>query len=232
MSNNSTNIIILASEITKGMKSIGPKCLLDITTNKCIIDYQIQFLKKYYKNINIYICVGFEQYKVIKYVDSKHKNINFILHASYDQDNQLGALIRSLSQYNMSNALVINNGILLGSKLKIKHQDTCVFTINSSRKCEFNIGCNPTNNTTKYLFYDLPQKWIECVYLNRSDIKLLIDTNTKSSIYNLFLFEGLNIIADHKRLAIESITRSGAMKINSIKDLPLAKKYYDKHILT
>ena len=232
MSNNPTNIIILASEITKGMKSVGPKCLLDITTNKRIVDYQIQFFKKYYKNININICVGFEQDKVIKYVNSKHKNITFISQKYYDQDNQLGSLIRCLSEYNMSNALVINNGILLGSKLKIKHQDTCIFTINSSRKCEFNIGCHATNSSTKYLFYDLPQKWIECVYLNQSDIKLLIDTNKKSNIYNLFLFEGLNIIANNKQLAIEPITRSGAMKINSIKDLQLAKKYYDKHILT
>ena len=54
MSNNPTNIIILASEITKGMKSVGPKCLLDITTNKRIVDYQIQFFKKYYKIISVY----------------------------------------------------------------------------------------------------------------------------------------------------------------------------------
>ena len=43
ISNSPNNAIILAQEITKGMKSLGPKCLLSIHKNTTIIEYQIQY---------------------------------------------------------------------------------------------------------------------------------------------------------------------------------------------
>ena len=66
--------IILASEITKGMKSIGSKALLPISGSVTLIDYQIQFLKRFYNPVEIYICTGFDHEKIVKKNNEKKLN--------------------------------------------------------------------------------------------------------------------------------------------------------------
>lgn len=226
---NPHNAIILASEITKGMKSVGSKALLPISNAFSVIDYQIHFLKKFYGPINIYICTGFDHDKLVKKT-KKYKDITYVYNQNYETDNQIGSLLLCLQNYNIEDAILLNNGILIGEKIPIG-TSTEIFTISSARKLEFNIGCHSANVDTDFLFYDLPQKWIECAYLDQQAIKEIISVNQKNNITKLFLFEMLNIICEHgKRLNIKKLQKSSAMKINTIKDLTQAKRFYEKYI--
>ena len=83
--------LIIAPEITKGMKSLGSKALLTIKNSISILDYQIQELKKIDKNIFIYIATGFESDKVEK-TARKYSNTKIIENNKYETSNQTKCL--------------------------------------------------------------------------------------------------------------------------------------------
>jgi GTP:adenosylcobinamide-phosphate guanylyltransferase len=221
--------IILASEITKGMKSIGSKALLPISGSTTIIDYQIQSLKRFYNPIDIYICTGFDHDKIVKKTQ-KYKDIKYIYNKNYIKHNQMDSLLLCLDRYKLNHALIINNGVLISEKIHLD-TNTEIFTINSPKKTDFSIGCNISNLYTNYLFYDLPHKWVECVFINNDAIQALLEYSKIKDISKLFLFEGLNILSENIHpLKTKEIHKTAAIKINTIKDLSKAKKYYEKYI--
>lgn len=227
---NHYNAILLVSDITKGMKSIGSKSLLEVSKNLTVIDYQIQYLKKYYHPINIYICTGFEHEKIVKKT-SKYKNITYVYNPSYDSDNQSGSLIKCIKDYTIDNAIILNNGVLPLEKLEINIQFTSIPVTSKNLKTQFDIGCNDTE-ISKYLFYDLPNRWLEFAYLNHLTIQKIVELNKIKKYNKLFLFELLNILMDHGiDIKTTVLTKNLPIKINNIKDLSIAKKYYDKHML-
>lgn len=226
---NQNNAILLVSDITKGMKSIGSKALLEISKNLTVIDYQIQYLKKFYHPINIYICTGFEHDKIVKKT-SKYKNIIYVFNPDYDFDNQSGSLIKCLQSYNITNAIVLNNGILPLDKLFIDEVSASVPVTAKIPKTDFDIGCSDTISL-KYLFYDLPNKWLEFAYLNEKTIEKILELQKNKKYYKLFLFELLNILIDNGiDLKITELTKNLPIKINNIKDLSIAKKQYEKYL--
>ena len=70
------NIILLCSDITKGMKSYGPKAFIPIGRPKQpLIIHQLQKLKKIYsKKVNIFIVIGFEKENTIYTFRSKKQH--------------------------------------------------------------------------------------------------------------------------------------------------------------
>ena len=222
--------IILASEITKGMKSIGSKALLPISGSVTLIDYQIQFLKRFYNPVEIYICTGFDHEKIVKKTQ-KYKDIKYAYNKEYTTHNQMHSLLLCIEKYKLNHCLIINNGVLISQKIQIDNKHTQIFTMNPSKKTEFGIGCNINNDSTTYLFYDLPYKWTECAFISETAIRFLLKYSKGKDLSKLFLFEGLNLIADNiNHLKTKKIDKISAIKINTIKDLSRAKKYYEKHI--
>ena len=223
--------IILASEITKGMKSIGSKSLLPLDTNITAIDHQIQYLKKYYNPIQIILCTGFDHDKINNHI-KKYKNIECCYNPDYSIDNQAGSLVKCLTKFSPKNAFIITNGLLLFDKIKIEKTSATYFIDNNKdRRSNFDIGTN-TINSDGYLFYDLLHKWIEVLFLESEDIQNLINVKNTSQLSKLFLFELINYIKSKDQL-LEFIKLNHQniypIKINSIKDLVYAKKYYKKY---
>lgn len=231
--NNIDTAIILISEITKGMKSIGSKSLLKIDTDLTPIDHQIQYLKKYYNPIRIILCTGFDHEKIINHV-KKYKNVDLYYNSNYLEDNQSGSLIKCLKTYNPKNALILTNGLLLFDKIKINSIASSTYFIDTTKdkRNYFEIGSNNINKDG-YLFYDLDNKWIELLFLQNEDVSKLVDIKDPSGLYKLFLFELINKIRNIEDHSIEFIKLSQQniypIKINNIKDLTYAKKYYKKY---
>ena len=69
------NVILLCSEITKGMKSYGPKAFVPVGNKykqKPLVIKQIDnIIQRYTKNTDIYIVIGFEHDKFLKILDPK-----------------------------------------------------------------------------------------------------------------------------------------------------------------
>lgn len=142
----------------------------------------------------------------------------------------MDSLLLCLDRHKLDHALVINNGVLISEKIYLEN-NTEIFIINSPKKLDFGIGCNVSGSHTNYLFYDLPHKWIECAFIDNNAIHTLLEYSKVKDISKLFLFEGLNILSESVHpLKIKEIHKTSAIKINTIKDLSKAKKYYEKYI--
>lgn len=230
MKNHPTSAIILVPEITKGMKSIGSKALLQGPGDKCILQYQVSYLKKYYPEINIFIATGFEHEKIKKKF-SDQKNISFIYNEDYANTNHGQSIKLYLKIDSPKNLIIITNGVLLKKILPITNQSS-VYSI-KKQKSGFSIGFNETIDNIDYLFYDLPIPWIECAYLNEDAISILKTICSKNNIKQLFLFEIINLLLD-KNIDIKNIliNNKDVMKITNNKDTSKIKNFYDKTIYT
>lgn len=232
VANRIDSVIILLPEITKGMKSVGSKSLLNINEEQSILECQIKFFKKHYgPNIRIILCTGFEHERVKKRIQ-KYKNIEYSYNPNYETDNQGGSLSKCLSDHRPRNTIIVNSGIILFEKIKIEFDRSIVFFIESSldKKNTFNIGSNRIDNDS-YLFYGLNYKWIEFLYLDEDLVRKIIENSKNSNMSNLFLFEYINYIqALYHNLSFKLLEQNiHVLKINTVKDLKYAKKQYKKY---
>jgi hypothetical protein len=218
------DIFLLIPEITKGMKSLGSKALLNIKHSTVVLDYQIQQLRKINDACRIYVGAGFECDKIRK-VASKYKNVHVIANPDYINTNQV-KLIKTLieNEFDSNNSLlVVSNGVLL-KNMSIKSYGSSKIFLIDKPKINFNIGCNESESFN-YLFYDLPIPWSECVLFDPIAINNIKKLYSKHNIDQLFLFELINSLADNHKTVFEKnfILKKNIMKINTIKDIPKAK---------
>lgn len=221
------NALIIASEITKGMKSIGSRSMLNIVDNMKVIDQQIQSLKSIHKYIHITIASGYEYEKVNQYI-KKYKNVDIINNLDYKTSNESQnlKLYFDTTGKNTENLLIINGGVLI-KKNSICIDDikntSSIFLLNSFKN-NFNLGCNKTENV-EYIFYDLEQPWTECVFLKLEEIhtiKKIINSNNNKQKY---IFEILNSLFSTHKINSMYLNKKDIMKICSISDLSKAKQF-------
>lgn len=218
--------LIMIPEITKGMKSIGSKALLTIKKSITVLDHQIYSLKKIDKNIRITIATGFEANKIQEYLKDT-PNINFVYNDQYRHTNEIASLLLYLNQHSPENLLIINNGILLKDNavsMTNLSGESKVFLLDKPKE-NFHLGCSH-GEKLEYIFYDLPELWAECLFLNR----LTIDNIRKivsPKLQQMYLFELLNSILSQDACIINKyyINKSKIMKINSMKDINKAKSF-------
>lgn len=225
------NAVILMPEITKGMKSLGPKGLLPINKKNSILEYQIKILKSIHRRIKICVIIGFEYEKLIPILNKN--NIDYIYNDQYKIFNHGYSLKLYFDYINNSNVkklLVINNGILFNCietfKKSILDNQSQIFSIKNN-KSDFHLG-TLSGKYPEYIFYDLPESWTECVYFAESDIDNLKSLfNNNNTINNMYLFEILNKYISEYPESIKKtyVDKKHVLKINSIKDITRAKRF-------
>ena len=217
--------LIIAPEITKGMKSLGSKALLNIKNSISILDFQISQLKKLDKNINIFIATGFESDR-IKKLTQRYSNITIVENKDYETSNQAKCLSLFINKYDSEQLLVISNGILFKNEALTCDNSTSKIFLIDKPKNNFTIGCN-AGESVHYLFYDLPSTWSECLFLNRNDLHTIKDISLNNNIDQLYLFEIVNLMIDKYNSFFQCVTisKKNIMKINTIKDIPKAKLF-------
>lgn len=224
------DIVFIIPEITKGMKSFGPKALIPLK-GRTIIEHQIELIRSIYKTNNIYLLTGFESEKIKRTIyTSKYiskKNIFILENKHYETHGQISSVFEYLNNKNPSNgAIFLNNGIITKFNFQQNIQTTknSIFFI-QGKKLNFNIGSNSTGNT-EYLFYDLPLLWSECVYLNNKTLELVHDLILPHELKTLFFFEVINKLLD-KSVVFENIIipKSQITKVNNIKDIKKLKTF-------
>lgn len=198
------NIVFLCHEITKGMKSFGPKALIPVgKKNKTIplIIKQINNVIKNYKDneYKLHVVVGFEHERVVKALKDVAANVNIIRYDKYHTTNSSGAVIHCLKQIGGGNFLFIDNGIVISYKPSNLNKSIIpIIKQNSDIDNTFGIGATISDNRIEYLFYDLPTKWSEIIYLSKSDYDLILDLCSKKSLDHMFLFEMINFLIESK----------------------------------
>ena len=224
------DIVFIIPEITKGMKSFGPKALIPVR-GQTLIEHQIELIRSIYKNNNIYLLTGFESEKIKKTIFTSNyisrKNIFILENKNYETQGQIASVFEYLDNRNPKNgAIFLNNGIItkFNFQKNIQTLNNSIFFI-QGKKLNFNIGCNNIEHT-EYLFYDLPFLWSECVYLNNGTLELLHDLILPHELKTLFFFEVINKLLD-KSIFFENtiIPKSQITKINNIKDIKKLKAF-------
>lgn len=221
------DILIMAPEITKGMKSLGSKALLAITKNLSVIQYQISQANNLDKDSRITVILGFEHEKILSTIQS-YKNTNYIINHEYRHTNQAYSLKLFYDKYeDISNLLIISSGVLLKDRVidrAMLIDRSKVFLLNKDKE-NFELGCSQETDYTEYIFYDLPSKWSECIYLNHEGIEATKAIVSKNSANQMYLFETINSILGYTSIDKCFIDRRKIMKINNHKDIPKAKVF-------
>lgn len=214
---------ILSYEITKGMKSIGPKGLLKSKQSKELINCQIANISD--KNIDINVILGFGLEKIKKRIE--HKNITIIKNDLYESSNHgyVFELISKNYDYDKyDGCIIINNGILLNNDIKnnlltLDRHKPKIYYSNHSTEKNFAIGFTIIDSKVKHMFYGLGNNfWNEIVYIDSLSLKQYKEIY-KTSMRNMFLFELINLAIDkginHWPIKIK---QNSIVKISSTKD--------------
>jgi len=199
-----TNIILLSSEIPKGMKSYGPRSLIRIgKSEEPLVIKQIRRIQSVYKSskYKIHIVVGFEAEKIVKTVKeyNLNKNINFIYDDSYESSNNTYGLYQALNQIKGNNCLIIQSGVV-GCYKPINTKKSSLGVVKSHSNI-FNIGIRSENNKAIYLFYDLENSWSEMAFIGSDDydnvITMLGSEPFDKKIKSSFFFEIINLLIEN-----------------------------------
>jgi hypothetical protein len=82
----------------------------------------------------------------------------------------------------------------------------------------FNIGLTINDKKVEYVFYDLPNRWSEILYINSSDIQKTKNLLTKYNLKQKFLFELINILIENNIIfETETVPSKNILKINNHK---------------
>jgi choline kinase len=221
------NALILAPEITKGMKSFGSKSLLEIKKKISVLEYQINSLKDIDKNITITAAIGFESEKIIPILNKN--NIKYTYNPEYKNTNQSYSLKLFLENNpNINNLFIINNGILFKKKTITANMlsgSSKIFILNKIKE-NFSLGCSQQEKI-EYIFYDLPELWSECVYFNCDAIDAIKHETENNHINQMYLFELINKVIGSSEHSFDKqqIDKKNIMKINTYKDINKAKLF-------
>lgn len=220
------NVILLCSEITKGMKSYGPKAFVPVgpkNKKKPLIIKQINnIFERYGQNTNIYITMGFEKNKFLKILDrhypaTRFSNIFYIYNDLYLESNNAYSFGIALDAINSGNCLIIQNGILLNYCPKKSDKSLLPILKNNSDE-SFDIGLTLNNNIVEYAFYDLPNRWSEVLYISSCDILNVKALIKQHDLKQKFLFELINILIDNNIIfETEYISSKNISKITTSK---------------
>jgi len=222
------NSCIFSYEITKGMKSFGPKGLLKSKKSKELINCQIKTVSDFVNQT--YVIVGFGSDKLIKKI-STMKGIIILKNDNFKSANEGYALSLLLNNYQHDTGdglLIISNGLLLNFA-KIKFDKSKIFFTRKKTKHDFNIGCvfDESNNHLENMFYNINDNvWCESVYLCNKEIQILKRYMQTIDIKNMFLFEIINnSIKYGAEYSGEFIPTSKILKIQSTKDSNKIKEF-------
>lgn len=218
---------IFSFNITKGMKSYGPiGALKKNNTSKELIVHQIEYIKKIFGSIDIYVVLGFGQEKILSSVKNK-KNIYFIYNNSYDKKNYAYAF--KLFLHEAKEKLRDYDGVLfIDSNILVRHLSykNTSFSWIVAKKIKKNtidylgIRINEASDTADMIFYKLGKfAWCKSFYLTQKDIQTCT-LHIHKYYDNMFMFEILNHSIDRLgiNLKINETTHSGSTEINGIKD--------------
>lgn len=219
------DILIIAPEITKGMKSVGSKCLLPLRKNLSVIEYQIAQAQKITKSSRITINIGFDSEKIISKL-YRYRTIKYLINNEYDNTNQAKNLLLYIDQYKPKNLLILSSGLLLKENAieKIHLQAECKIFMLHKQKNNFSIGSSVSKNL-EYLFFDMDEPWAEIVFLNEEAINTL-SAYDRDIFQQMYLFEAINfLLSKNIEFTKVYINKGSIMKINNYKDLDKAKVF-------
>ena len=216
---NDITVIILAANIGYGMKSYGPKSLLNINDKETILEYQINILQTTFPSCEIILVVGFQADRIIKKCPP---GIRIIENQLYETTNEVEQIRLALNSTLTDNVIIIKDDIVFNQEtLKtITKNKSCIIYDSGNQMDNNNVGVTVVNGYATIFSYDIETKWCHILYLAKKEMEVLKSICNKRNKERLYLFEILNVLL--KRISrIKAIKPQGmeVTKIDTSKNL-------------
>jgi len=219
-----TTIIILAANIGYGMRSYGPKSLININNNETLLEYQLNLIQTSFPNSDVILVVGFSADRLIKKCPS---GIRIVENQLYETTNEVEQMRLALNCTLTDNVLIIKDDIIFNQDTlySISKENSCIIYDSSNRIDSNNIGVTVVNNYATYFSYDIDTKWCHILYLTQKENKILKNLCNKKDRAKMYLHEVLNLMLNKigKIKAIEP-TNMDIIKIDTSKNIPVLQE--------
>lgn len=216
-----TSIILLYDIYINRTKSYGPIALLNINNKIKIIDYHISFIYANFKNPEIIVCVGSEADKIIKYINTKYKNINIriVENQIHKETNACESLRLCFNNTNNNNILIIN-GLTLPKKIDYPKQDGVMLYVSENNK-KIDIGININeNNKVEYMSFNNKNIWLDVMWVTqRRAINIIKNILSQETYKRKMWFELINEVISEKIDVNYTMIKNQMLKIDMIKNL-------------
>jgi hypothetical protein len=213
------------------MKSYGPTPLININ-GKCLIDLQIEIIKKCFTKYEIIACVGFDADKISRHIRNKHKNINIRLieNQLYNSCNSCET-VRLAINNTLNNKILIFDGSLLINKKAISLINTninCVLTEHTpSENLEIGVNIN-SDNIAQHFSFGAYKTWSEILHICGDEtLEYLCKFLNHADSKKKFIFESLNDLLKNKQKIVCIENKFPIYKINNIKTYHHIKENYE-----
>lgn len=219
-SHKSYSIIIPSAGRGTRMVSYGPKSLIEIK-HETIIDRQLKFIDQIFPNYEVILVTGFYADKVMNRTPSsviKIENENFL------ETNVVRSIGLGLRAASHENVVVIYGDLVFNKPMLNAPFDLDSMLITCSTMNEDEIGCISRDGYILNMFYELPNKWGQIVYLTGKELELMKRIAWNRDNGKMFGYEALNLILDQGGKIKEHKPKAGkAIDIDSSKDIAKAE---------
>lgn len=217
--NDQIAVIILAANISYGMKSYGPKSLLAINNTTTLLEYQIELIRQSFPKSDIILVTGFSAEKMIK---KRPLGVRIVENQLFETTNESEQIRLALNCCLSDSVLLIKDSVIFNAETfkNISQNGSCII-YDSQNKFEKNdIGVTVVDGYGTIFSYDIPTKWCHIVYLTGKDLQFIkwLCSNKENS--KLYTFELLNMLLSksEKIKAIEPVNME-ISKIDNSRDL-------------
>ncbi|MEX0621759.1 MAG: phosphocholine cytidylyltransferase family protein [Candidatus Woykebacteria bacterium] len=127
-----TSVVILAAGFGMRLKNNKPKALVELSTNKTILDYQVEKISKYIPVDNISVVVGYKK----KLVEKAHPELKFVYNDAYDKTNTGKSLLAAVNTLKGGHLLWLNGDVVFDEMIVPKilattaSENSCVLVDN------------------------------------------------------------------------------------------------------
>jgi choline kinase len=186
------SVIIPAAGMGNRVKKLGPKPLIQLD-DKTVFQHQYTKLKANIPNCEIILVVGYMADKVMSAIPS---DVIKVENEKYEDTNVVRSIGMGLRAATTNKVLIVygdlvfNNHSIAGLHLD---KQSILAADSSGYMKEEEIGCTVINNIVEHTFYDLPNKWMQILYLTGQDLELFKSICWNRSNARMYGYEAINL---------------------------------------
>jgi len=220
-------IIIPAAGAAHRMRSLGPKCLIDIN-GKTVLERIIDNCNSYYPLAQVVVVTGFQSDKVANSLKSRAVSVE---NERFEETNVVRSIAHGLRTTNNNKVLIIFGDLVFDSSALIDIEGTSKALIDISGCFDDHhreIGVRLANNFIDNFSYSFAEKWAQITFLTGKELSLLRKLCFNRENEKLYLFEIFNMILERGgQIEGKKNPRCRVMDIDTLEDIEKARGIFN-----
>lgn len=213
-------VIILAAGAGARTRSYEPRCLLKYN-GKSLLDHQLSAIQSVLLKYEVSIVGGIEANKIIKRIDN---NVRFVENQMHESSNNGESLRLGVNNSLLDNILFFHGDLVFYEKIfsNVNFNKSFILIDSSGQILEKEVGVTSVNNKLTVMSYDLPVKWCQIAYFNKSETDILRKLLVKQDFETKYLltFEIINKMLEFGAdIECVDINTNFIKEIDSLKDI-------------